>query len=44
MKKYEMLEMKVIFFFEQDIITNSTSESADDLGGWNNDWFANGNG
>ena len=44
MKKYEMLEMKVVFFFEQDIITNSTSESADDLGSWNNDWFAQGNG
>ena len=44
MKKYEMLEMKVIFFFEQDIITNSTSENADDLGGWNTDWFAKGNG
>ena len=44
MKKYEMLEMKVLFFFEQDIITNSTSESADDLGGWNSDWFAQGNG
>ena len=42
MKKYEMLEMKVIFFFEQDIITNSTSENDDDLGGWNNDWFAKG--
>ena len=44
MKKYEMLEMKVVFFFEQDIITNSTSESADDLGGWDNDWVAQGNG
>ena len=44
MKKYEMLEMKVVFFFEQDIITNSTSESADDLGGWDKDWFAQGNG
>ena len=43
MKKYEMLEMKVIFFFEQDIITNSTSENADYLGGWNIDWFAKGN-
>lgn len=42
MKKYEMLEMKVIFFFEQDIITNSTSENTDDLGGWNNDWFTKG--
>ena len=44
MKKYEMLELKVVFFFEQDIITNSTSESADDLGCWDNDWFAQGNG
>jgi len=44
MKKYEMLEMKVVFFFEQDIITNSPSESADDLGGWDNDWFVQGNG
>ena len=44
MKKYEMLELKVIFFYEEDIITNSTGESADDLGGWDNDWFAQGNG
>ena len=42
MKKYEMLEMEVIFFFEQDIITNSTRETADDFGGWDNDWFAKG--
>ena len=40
MKKYEMLEMKVVFFFEQDIITNSTSETADDFGSWNDEWFA----
>ena len=44
MNKYEMLELKVIFFFGQDIITNSTSESDDDLGGWDNVWFAQGNG
>ena len=43
MKKYETLEIKVVFFFEQDIITNSSSENADDLGGWNNDWFAKSN-
>ena len=43
MKKYETLAMKVIFFFEQDVITNSTSENVDDLGGWNNDWFTKGN-
>ena len=42
MKKYVMLEMKVRFFFEQDIITNSTSENVDDLGSWNDDWFAKG--
>ena len=44
MKKYEALEMELIFFFEQDIITNSTSENDDDLGGWNSDWFAPNNG
>ena len=44
MKKYEGLEVEVIFFFKQDIITNSINESADDLGGWDNDWFAQGNG
>ena len=43
MKKYEMLEMEVVFFFEQDVIANSTSESADDLGGWNNGWFSQNN-
>ena len=43
MKKYEILELEVIFLLEQDIITNSKTESADDLGGWNNDWFAKGN-
>lgn len=43
MKIYEVLEIKFIFFFGQDIITNSQSESADDLGGWNDDWFAQGN-
>lgn len=44
MKKYEGLEMEWIFFFEQDIITNSPSESDDDLGGWNDGWFTQGNG
>ena len=44
MKKYEMLELKVIFFYEQDIITNSIGESVDDLGSWDKDWFAQGNG
>ena len=40
MGKYEELKIKIIFFFNLDIITNSTSESADDLGEWNSDWFA----
>ena len=44
MKKYEALAIKIVFFFDQDIITNSSNESADDLGGWNSDWFAKGNG
>ena len=44
MKNYEELAIKVIFFFEQDVITNSKNENADDLGGWDNDWFAQGNG
>ena len=44
MKKYELLDIEVVFFLEQDIITNSIGESADDLGGWNSDWFGKGNG
>ena len=44
MKKYEALELEIIFFFKQDIITNSPTENADDLGGWDPDWFAQGNG
>lgn len=39
MKNYEILDMEVIWFSVQDIITNSQNEDADDLGGWNNDWF-----
>lgn len=44
MKKYEYLEIELLVFQPQDIITNSPSESADDIGGWNSDWFAKGNG
>ena len=45
MYKYEELFIKVIYLQEQDVITNSTSgENADDLGGWNNDWFTQNNG
>ena len=39
MEKYEELKIKITFFFNSDVITNSTSESADDLGEWNSDWF-----
>ena len=39
MEKYEELKIKITFFFNLDVITYSTSESADDLGEWNNDWF-----
>lgn len=40
MYKYEGLFIKVIYLQEQDIITNSTSgENADDMGGWNDEWF-----
>ena len=39
MQKYKALEIEVLFFFERDIITKSQSEPADDLGGWNSDWF-----
>ena len=43
MKIYKELEIGISFFLEQDIITSSNNESADDLGGWNSDWFAKGN-
>lgn len=43
MKKYEELEIKISFYFNRDIITNSPGEYADDLGGWNDDWFASKN-
>lgn len=39
MKEYEPIDVKVIFFLEKDIITNSSNENADDFGDWNSDWF-----
>ena len=39
MEKYEELKIKITFLFNSDVITNSTSESVDDLGEWNSDWF-----
>lgn len=44
MKEYEKIDIKVIFFENNDVITNSKKDSADDLGGWNSDWFAKNNG
>jgi hypothetical protein len=43
MEKYRELEMEIILSFEQDIITSSKTEGADDLGEWNNNWFTQGN-
>jgi len=41
MRKYEEIKIKITSLLNLDVLTSSTSESesADDLGGWNNDWF-----
>ena len=44
MKEYEKMIIKVIFFENNDVITNSMNDAADDLGGWNSDWFTQNNG
>ena len=47
MKKcqYKSPYCKIFFMQLQDIITNSsTDEDVDDLGSWNDNWFANKNG
>ena len=44
MQEYEKIDIKVIFFENNDVITNSRNDAADDLGGWNSDWFAQNNG
>lgn len=44
MKEYEKMIIKVIFFENNDVITNSKNDAADDLGGWNGDWFTKNNG
>lgn len=36
--EYERLVLRILFWEEQDVITSS-SEDADDTGGWNEDWF-----
>lgn len=43
MKEYEGLEVRLILLQTQDIVTSSSEESADDIGGWNSDWFATSN-
>ena len=41
---YEELVIKIIWFSQQDVVTLSNDEAADDLGGWNSGWFSKGNG
>ena len=43
MKKYEKVDIVVVFFENTDVITNSQNDAADDFGGWNSDWFAQNN-
>lgn len=42
MKKYEALKIKIIFYLGKNIITDSPNEHVDDLGGWNYNWFTQG--
>lgn len=45
--QYESPFLDIVLLQTQDIITNSSSvnsESADDLGGWNDNWFPQNNG
>ena len=42
MKKYGGLKIKIILYLGKNIITDSLNESADDLGGWNYNWFTQG--
>ena len=44
MQEYDKIDIKVIFFENNDVITNSKNDAADDLGGWNSDWFTQNNG
>ena len=44
MQKYEKIDIKIMIFENNDVITNSKNDVADDLGGWNNDWFTQNNG
>jgi hypothetical protein len=44
MQGYEKIDIKIIVFENNDVITNSRNDAADDLGGWNSDWFTQNNG
>ena len=41
MKKhqYETLELRIRLLEDQDVITLSGEDAADDIGGWNDEWF-----
>lgn len=43
MKEYENVNITIVLLEINDVITNSKNDGADDLGGWNNDWFAQNN-
>lgn len=43
-QEYETLILRIVFYTEQDVITASQGQDPDDVGGWNSDWFAKGNG
>ena len=38
MKKYESPVLRIVVSL-QNILTDSLNESADDMSGWNKDWF-----
>ena len=44
MQAYEKIEIKIIFFENNDVITSSKKDSADDFGDWNDHWFTGNNG
>lgn len=42
--QYESPYLSIVFLQEQDVITLSVNEGADDMGEWNGDWFPQKNG
>lgn len=43
MQKYEKIDIKIIVFENNDVITNSKNDSTDDFGKWNDGWFVKNN-